>query len=150
LFQGAGIWRRSSVVVLVCVLALTVGASAVRAASYLYVSDQDSDTVAQFDTVGGPIGLIALAPFTVAAGDGPYGLVARPGGGSLYVANIFSDTISQYDIGPAGQPSPKEAAIAPAGDVPYARRGQLRRQVSTSPTAWGRRSRSTTSACWER
>src|SRR5215208_1983817 len=50
----------------------------------------------------------------VGAGSSPWGLTASPDGRSLYVANSGDpETVSQYDIGPAGGLTPKSPAEVP-------------------------------------
>ena len=41
-----------------------------------------------------------------------------PDGRSVYVANGFSDNISQYDVGAGGALAPKSTATVGAGDGP--------------------------------
>jgi DNA-binding beta-propeller fold protein YncE len=41
-----------------------------------------------------------------------------PDGTSVYVANLLSDTVSQYNVGAGGTLTPKSPATVAAGDVP--------------------------------
>jgi hypothetical protein len=61
----------------------------------------------------------------VAAGDQPEGVAVSPDGGSVYVTNTRSDTISQYDVGADGGLVPKSPPAVVAGDGPF--------QIAVSP-----------------
>ena len=64
--------------------------------------------------------LTAKSPPTVAAGNGPEGVAVSPDGGSVYVTNIDSDNVSQYDVGPGWRaPAPRaRPRWPPAGQAP--------------------------------
>ena len=55
----------------------------------------------------------------MAAGVDPFGVAVSPDGGSVYVANAASDSVSQYDVGAGGALAPKSPATVAAGDVPF-------------------------------
>jgi hypothetical protein len=54
-------------------------------------------------------------------------VAVSPDGGSAYVTNGNSDSVSQYDIGAGGALSPKSPAAVATGHFPFA--------VAVSPTA---------------
>ena len=59
-----------------------------------------------------------MSPATVAAGLNPEGVAVSPDGESVYVANVSSDNVSQYDVGAGGALSPKNPATVAAGTCP--------------------------------
>jgi len=80
---------------------LAVAASA-QAAPFVYVTNELSGTVSQFNARAG--GLLApLVPATVAAPTRPLGVAVSPDGQSVYVANHDSTGVSQYDVGAGGR-----------------------------------------------
>jgi DNA-binding beta-propeller fold protein YncE len=93
----------------------------------VYVTNQVGwhGSISQYDV--GPGGeLSPKSPATVPAADMPGSVTVSPDGQSVYVANNWSDnsqppssTVSQYDVGPGGELSPKSPATVPAGAWPY-------------------------------
>ena len=81
----------------------------------------------------------------MAADDGPSGVAVSPDGGSVYVTNHFSNTVSQFDVGVDGTLQPKSPAMVAAGDGPAgvaaSPDGSL---ASLSPTSAPTASRSST------
>jgi DNA-binding beta-propeller fold protein YncE len=105
--------------IVVCLLG---AAASAQAAPFVYVTNELSNDVSQYDIGAG--GLLApLSPPTVAAGTAPQeGVAVSPDGKSVYVsdfsANFASGQISQYDVGPDGGLTPKSPPTVAAGDSP--------------------------------
>ncbi len=97
------------------------GAASAQAQPFVYVANEFSSSVSQYDATGG-----ALSPLTpptvavVAAGSFPTEVAVSPDGDSVYVANGFSNTVSQYDVGVGGALSAKTPASVAAGIDPFA------------------------------
>jgi DNA-binding beta-propeller fold protein YncE len=95
-------------------------ASAAQAAPFVYVTNEGSNDVSQYDI--GPGGLLApLSPATVAAGTAPQeGIAVSPDGRSVYVSafapGFAGGQVLQYDVGPGGGLSPKSPPSVPAGN----------------------------------
>ena len=53
------------------------------------------------------------------AGAGPTGIAVSPDAKSVYVANIDSDNVSQYDVGSGGALTPKSPAAVAAARGPF-------------------------------
>ena len=104
------------------VICLLGAAAAAQAAPFVYVTNELSNNVSQYDI--GPGGLLApLSPPVVAAGTAPQeGVAVSPDAKSVYVsdfsANFTSGQVSQYDVGPGGALSPKSRPTVAAGDSP--------------------------------
>ena len=102
----------------VVVLALGFGATAAQAAPFVYVTNEDSGNVSQFDV--GPGGALSpKSPATVPVGVLPVGVAVSADGRSVYVTNSFSGTISQFDVSADGALAPKSPATVPAGNSPF-------------------------------
>ena len=86
-----------------------------QAQPFVYVANQ-AGSVSQYDAAGGA--LSPLAPASVASAGETQGLAVSADGKSVYVANPFGNTVSQYDIGPGGTLSPKTPPTVGAGDLP--------------------------------
>jgi YVTN family beta-propeller protein len=87
---------------------------------HVYVTNSDSDTVAQYDV--GADGALSLTR-TVGAGDTPTEVVVSPDGGSAYVTNAGTveaggGSVSQYDVGVDGGLSFKRPGSVSAGRNP--------------------------------
>jgi DNA-binding beta-propeller fold protein YncE len=92
----------------------------------VYVTNHYAASVSQYDV--GPGGRLApMTPATVPAHEGPYGIAVSPDGESVYVPNRGTDTdaclgnpgacgnVSQFDVGPGGELSPKSPAKVATG-----------------------------------
>ena len=96
-----------------------LGAASAQAQPFVYVANQGSANVSQYNAIGGP--LSALTPASVTAGGGSVGVAVSPDGKSVYVANSgFEDTVSQYDVGADGTLTPKTPAAVAASSAPIA------------------------------
>lgn len=94
-------------------------AAAAKAAPFVYVVNEFSPSVSQYDATTGA--LSALTPPMVAvvgANSFPIEAAISPDGKSVYVTNGFGNTVSQYDVGPAGALTPKVPATVAAGTDP--------------------------------
>jgi 6-phosphogluconolactonase len=91
-----------------------------------YVTNQDSDSISQYDVLPGGR-LTPKSPPTVAAGDVPQELAVRLNGTNVYVANFGSADVSQYTVGVGGALFPASPATVAAGPGPQG--------VATNPTA---------------
>jgi YVTN family beta-propeller protein len=100
----------------------STGAAASPDGRSLYVVDQGSDTVSQFDVAADGT-LTPKTPATVTTGAAPFGLAIAPDGGHVYVANQGAGTVSVFVVCPDG-------SLSPVGDV-AAGDGAL--QVAISP-----------------
>ena len=104
-----------------------MGATAAQAAPVVYVTNQVSDNVSQFDV--GPGGALSpKSPATVPAGDVPFGVAVSPDGGSVYVTNSGSDAVSQFDVGRAGRCA-QEPGDGARGRLPFRGGGQPGRRL---------------------
>jgi YVTN family beta-propeller protein len=82
-----------------------------------YVADQvPSGSIAQF-SIASDGTLSALDPARVSTGALPEGVIATAAG--VYVANLGTDTISQYDAGPGGALAPKPAGPIASPNSPF-------------------------------
>jgi len=106
------------------VAVLLAAAGTASAASFVYVTNQFSNSVSQFAADSG--GLLApLVPPTVATGSFPIGVTVSADGKSVYVADSNDSfpgpaSISQYDVGANGTLSPKSPPTVAAGTTPTA------------------------------
>ena len=83
-----------------------------------YVANAGSTLVTQYAIGAGGL-LSPLSPPTVAAGDDPSAIAVSPDGRSVYVANLFGNTVSQYDVdASSGRLSPKTPATVATGVRP--------------------------------
>jgi DNA-binding beta-propeller fold protein YncE len=87
----------------------------------VYVANQASDTVSQFD-VDATSGALSLKR-SLGAGDNPADLAVSPDGGSLYVTNggdpvAGGGSVFQYDVGADGTLTPKHPRTVSAGTHP--------------------------------
>jgi len=110
----------------VVALALGFGATAAHAAPFVYVTNQGSSDVSQYDAATDGR-LTPLSPAVVPGADAleeflEEGLAVSRDGKSVYVAvNVFGPAggrILQYDVGPRGALSPKTPASVAAGTLP--------------------------------
>jgi uncharacterized repeat protein (TIGR01451 family) len=95
------------------------GASAARAAPFVYVTNFAGNNISQFNAP--PLSFEALTPLqpaTIAGGDGPFHLAISPDGRSVYVTNNADATLSQYSVGPRGALSGKTPASVATGASP--------------------------------
>jgi DNA-binding beta-propeller fold protein YncE len=91
-------------------------AAAATAAPFVYVVNEFSPSVSQYDATAGA--LSALIPPMVAvvgANSFPIEAAVSPDGKSVYVTNGFSDTVSQYSVGRDGALTPKTPATVAGG-----------------------------------
>ncbi len=100
----------------VTMLALASWVTAAWGAPFAYVANSGSDSVSQFDRMGGP--LAPLAPFTTATRGGPSGIIVSPDGRSAYVTELGEDKVAQYDVGPNGGLAPKSPPTVDTGTNP--------------------------------
>ena len=115
--RSQGCWARPGWLGVVLAGCLAWVASA-QAQPFVYVAGQ-SGSVSQFDAIGGP--LVPLTPPLVASGpprSTPTGVAVSPDGKSVYVANQFDDSVSQYNVGADGTLSPKVPAKVTADKQP--------------------------------
>jgi DNA-binding beta-propeller fold protein YncE len=114
--RGGGGTRR--VCLAASVLAVLAAAPAAQASPFVYVANEDSASVSQFNTGAG--GLLApLSPATVAAGPGSRELTVSPDGQSLYVTSRDGNSVSQFDVGAGGKLSPKSPAAVATEELPF-------------------------------
>jgi DNA-binding beta-propeller fold protein YncE len=96
-----------------------VGVAPAQAQPFVYVANEFSSSVSQYDGAGG-----ALSPLTpptvavVAHGSFPTEVAVSEDGKSVYVANGFSNTVSQYDVGVDGALTAKTPGLVAAGVDP--------------------------------
>jgi DNA-binding beta-propeller fold protein YncE len=86
----------------------------------LYVVDQGSNTISQYDiAVDGR--LVPKSPATVVTGASPFGIAIAPDGGHVYVANQGAGTVSVFAVGADGTLSASgEASAADEGALEVA------------------------------
>jgi DNA-binding beta-propeller fold protein YncE len=100
--------------------ACLAGAASAQAKPFVYVANEFSSSVSQYDATGG-----TLSPLTppmvavVAAGSFPTEVAVSPDGKNVYVANGFSNSVSEYDVGVGGALSAKTPAFVAAGIDPF-------------------------------
>ena len=86
----------------------------------VYVTNQENDSVSQYDVNPLTGALSPKTPATVAAGREPHRVAVTPDGRHAYVTNKGNRTVSQYDIDPlTGALSPMTPPTVAAGDQPY-------------------------------
>ena len=104
--------RTLALAVVAVTLAFT-STTPVQAVPFVYVANQYSGDVSQYEV--GESGLLApLLPAAVGAGDLPSAVAIRPDGRSVYVTNQAGG-VSQYDVGAGGRLFPKSPATVDAG-----------------------------------
>jgi DNA-binding beta-propeller fold protein YncE len=96
LIRGSVRWLAS----LSAALTLLGGASAARAAPFVYVVNSNDATVSEFDAASGSLSALPGTP--AAAGTNATFVAGTPDGHYLYVANQNDNTISEYAIGADG------------------------------------------------
>jgi DNA-binding beta-propeller fold protein YncE len=87
-------------------VALGAATSAPAATLGVYVTNQDSASLSQYDMGAGGL-LRAKTPGTVATGTSPVGVALSADGRSAYVTNYGLASVSQYDVGAGGVLTPK-------------------------------------------
>lgn len=85
---------------------------------FAFVTNSEEDTVSVYvlDHETGRLTYRDSAP----TGDTPFAVAADPSGRNLYVANRFSEDLSQFEIGDDGSLTPLSPATVPGGDGPFA------------------------------
>jgi DNA-binding beta-propeller fold protein YncE len=93
-------------------------APAAQAAPFVYVTNEDSASVSQFNSATG--GLLApLSPPAVVSGPGSRELAISPDAANLYVTSRDGNTVSQYDVGPSGKLISKSPPSVATDELPF-------------------------------
>ncbi len=99
--------HRVALLALVSAAMLSTWAASASATPFLFVNSLGDNTVSSFDAGAG-----ALASDLPSVGSGffSWGIAMTPNGKSAYVVDSGDHTLTQYDVGPTGELSPKTPA----------------------------------------
>jgi DNA-binding beta-propeller fold protein YncE len=117
-------WRRwwLAAVLAAC---LAGAAPAAQAQPFVYVANNASSSVSQYDAMGGGLSPLTPASVPVRTDVFPNGVAVSPDGRSVYVANttlavIPGGSVSQFDVGANGTLTAKSPADVPSNGAAFA------------------------------